>query len=325
VTADQRLAIERALAEIHGSNGTLLAWHVEGPVPPKTAAGLVEKLTSGRALLVGKELAVRWRLVLGSGIDARVRAGTAVSEENVWLNYSEIEVNDSAKVEFFTASTGLATIWLNGKVVYQRDRPGVIGPYPDRFEATLEKGRNAVLLQLAGVKGPAEFQVRFRRKSATAVQERFALAALSRAGNPARGREVFLNAEKSLCIKCHRVGDQGERIGPELTGLGSRFAKMHIVESILEPSRSISPSFETVVVALRSGKVVTGVKIAEGDTSITVADNQGQKQVIAKGDIEEQKKQAVSTMPDGVEKRLTEDEFVDLISFLVNLRETRTP
>jgi hypothetical protein len=28
-------------------------------------------------------------------------------------------------------------------------------------------------------------------------------------------------------------------------------------------------------------------------------------------------------MPDGVEKRLSEDEFVDLISFLVNLKETR--
>jgi hypothetical protein len=28
-------------------------------------------------------------------------------------------------------------------------------------------------------------------------------------------------------------------------------------------------------------------------------------------------------MPEGLEKRLTEDEFVDLISFLVNLKEPR--
>ena len=43
-----------------------------------------------------------------------------------------------------------------------------------------------------------EFQLRFRRKSATANHERLALAALSRAGNPENGRKVFLDVEKSL-------------------------------------------------------------------------------------------------------------------------------
>src|SRR5262249_27973121 len=156
------------------------------------------------------------------------------------------------------ASSGLETVWLNGKMVYQRERPGVIGPYPDRFDAGLTKGLNRVVVRLAGAKEMAEFQFRFRRKGATAEQERFARAALSRAGNPERGRQTFLNAEKSLCLKCHRVGDQGERVGPELTGLGSRFSKAYVVESILEPSRVISPSFETTAVTLTSGKVVTG-------------------------------------------------------------------
>ena len=66
------------------------------------------------------------------------------------------------------ASTGLATIWVNNKVVYQREKPGVIGPYPDRFEASLEKGRNQVLVRLTAPKDTAEFQVRFRHKRATA-------------------------------------------------------------------------------------------------------------------------------------------------------------
>src|SRR5262249_36508367 len=150
----------------------------------------------------------------------------------------------------------------------------VIGPYPDRFEASLSKGRNRILVRLTQAKESAEVQVRFRRKG-SAEQERFAHAALSRAGNPERGRQLFMDAEKSLCIKCHRVGDTGERIGPELSGLGSRFAKMHIVESIIEPSRTIAPSFETLSVTLRNGKVLLGVKIAEADASITLGDNQG--------------------------------------------------
>ena len=91
-------------------------------------------------------------------------------------------------------------------------------------------------------------------------------AALSRAGNPERGRQVFQNAEKSQCIKCHRLGDQGERVGPDLTGLGSRFSKVYIIESILEPSRAIAPSFGTFIVALKNGKTLNGVKIAETET-----------------------------------------------------------
>ena len=56
---------------------------------------------------------------------------------------------------------------------------------------------------------------------------------------------------------------QGEHIGPELTGLGSRFSKAYIVESILEPSRTIAPSFESTLVELKNGKVLSGIKVAE--------------------------------------------------------------
>jgi putative heme-binding domain-containing protein len=116
---------------------------------------------------------------------------------------------------------------------------------------------------------------------------------------------------------------QGERVGPELTGLGSRFAKACIVESVLEPSRTIAPSFETLLVALKNGKAVSGIKVVETETSLTLVDSQAQKHVLSRRDIEEQQKSPGSTMPEGVEKPLTEDEFVDLISFLASLKEPR--
>jgi putative heme-binding domain-containing protein len=271
----------------------------------------------------GQPLPADARTVLATGLDARIPLGKAGQADDTWLATADIVAGEAASVDWFAASTGLATIWLNGKVVYQREKPGVIGPYPDRFEVSLPQGRSTVVVRLTGVKENADFQLRFRRKTATVEQERYSRAALSRAGNPAAGRAIFLNAEKSLCVKCHRVGDVGEKIGPELTGLGSRFSKIYIVESILEPSRTIAPSFETIAVLLKNGKSVSGVKVAETDTTLTLADNQAQKHVIAKADIEDQQKQPVSTMPDGTEKRLTEDEFVDLVSFLANLKETR--
>ena len=169
------------------------------------------------------------------------------------------------------------------------------------------------------------FQLRFRRKSSTAEHERLTQAVLSRAGNPEHGRQLFFNAEKSLCPRCHRLGNQGERIGPELTGVGSRFSRIHLVESILEPSRTIAPSFGTVVVTLKNGKSLSGVKVTETEKLLTLADNQGQKHDLPKSDIEEQQPSPLSSMPEGLEKRFTEAEFIDLIAFLVSQQEGRGP
>jgi hypothetical protein len=66
--------------------------------------------------------------------------------------------------------------------------------------------------------------------------------------------------------------------------------------------------------------VLTGVKVAETETVLTLADNEGKKHEVARGRIDSVKKVPGSAMPDGLEKRLTEDEFVDLVSFLMSLR-----
>ncbi len=142
--------------------------------------------------------------------------------------------------------------------------------------------------------------------------------ALKRAGDPQRGRQVLIDVEKSLCLKCHRVGDRGERIGPELSGIGGRFSRVTIIESILEPSRSIAPSFDSVAVGLKDGRVLNGVRVAQTEAMLTLADQERQKHAIPIADIEAVRRQTKSLMPDGLEKRVTPEEFVDLIAYLVS-------
>src|SRR5262249_30689986 len=123
---------------------------------------------------------------------------------------------------------------------------------------------------------------------------------------------------------CHRIGDQGERIGPELTGIGGRFSKNHIVESILQPSPTLTPRFPTVTPRLLPRQILTRLQNSETETSPTPADPQGQKHELAKSEIEIQQPQAKSTMPDNVAQQLTPAEFLDLIAFLTQ-RETSPP
>jgi putative heme-binding domain-containing protein len=315
LTAAQRQELDGAVAEVHGGNGILVRWDVSGPVPPQVAPQIVERgaPTGGRTQLA-------------TGAEARVPlAPKGATKDAVWFASTEVVVPEPAAVEFLASSTGSLQVWLNGRSLHRRDQARSFQADSDRFAGVLAPGANRLLVQVGPSGAGVEFHLRFRRKSATAEHERLTQAALSRAGSSERGRKLFFDADKSQCLKCHRLGNEGEGIGPELTGVGSRFARISVVEAILEPSRTIAPSFGTLTIALKNGKVLTGVKVAETETTLTLADIQGQKHPLAKADVEDQRPSTVSSMPEGLEKRFTEDEFIDLIAFLMGQKEGRVP
>jgi putative heme-binding domain-containing protein len=312
--------LDRAVARLQGTSGVLLHWQALGPVAQSAAERLVKQFAppdgSEKAGIPG----ILWKTEITSGLEARVsfRSDDALRDKPVWLAYADADVPSPTMAQFLASSNGSLSIWLNGQAVLQQDgvRPSPSGL--SRFEGTLAKGSNRILVQVSSPGKNPEFEMHFRRKSSTVEHERLMQAALARSGDPEHGRQLFFDAAKSQCIKCHRIGADGERIGPELTGVGKRFSRIYLIESILEPSRTIAPSFETLVVALKDGRLFRGTKVAETNETLTLGDNQGQKHVLAKANIEETHTQPQSTMPDGLEKPLTTEEFVDLIAFLVS-------
>jgi putative heme-binding domain-containing protein len=313
----ERAAAARAVARVQGASGAPLCWTVTGPLTSGEAAPLAERWAAAPSF-TEKQLEVKgpWRTLPSIGTESRVSPGTASAgaAAPTFLAYTDLDISEPASAQFLGGSSGAWRVWLNGKPVYQRDSTAAFQADSQRFEAPLAKGANRVLVEITAAK--PEFQLRFRRKSSRAEHEQLAQAALTRQGNPDRGRKLLLDAEKSQCLKCHRWGDQGERIGPELTGLGSRFSRMHVIESLLEPSRAIAPSFQTVSLLLEDGRALTGLILSEQDGMLTLADNQGRKHALARSDVRRQEPSPLSTMPDGLEKRLTAEEFVDLVTFL---------
>ena len=71
--------------------------------------------------------------------------------------------------------------------------------------------------------------------------------------------------------------------------------------------------------------IASGVKVAETESAITLADNQGKKHTVPLADIEERQQQRTSTMPEGLEKRITTEEFIDLLAFLMSQCEVKKP
>jgi putative membrane-bound dehydrogenase-like protein len=309
----KRAELDRAAAELQGASGVLARWHVAGPLAPDAAERLAAMADDGRR-----------QTVFGTGTESRVHlafAGAAAG--SVWLAQTDLHAAERADVEFLGAGSPGLRAWLNGREVYRRDQARPFRPDSERFAAVLDKGANRVCVAVPAAEAGAEFHLRFRRKGSSAEHEKLMQAALTKTGNPERGRKLFFDAARTQCLKCHRIGDQGERIGPELTGVGGRFPRIYLIESVLEPSRTVAPEYQPVALMLTSGRVVTGVKVAETDDTLTLGDTKGERQVLRKADIEEQQPQAASIMPEGLEKLLSADEFVDLIAFLASLKDNR--
>jgi putative membrane-bound dehydrogenase-like protein len=322
----RRPELDRGVADLQGRSGALVRWNAAGPLPAGATPALLARWASPSAKPAQPDdTETRWQTVFAQGTEARVVLGPAAAADvqGLWWAYSDVTMSEQATVQFLTSSSGTLRVWLNGRMVHERNEPRRFQPDAERFDAVLPKGPSRLLVQVAAPKGGVAFHLRFRRKSSRAEHEKLTQAALTQPGDPERGRQAFLNLDKSQCLKCHRLGERGERIGPELTGIGGRFPRIYLIESILEPSRTIATGFQTTSVFLKDGRTLSGIVMSEQDETITLGDNEGRKHVLAKKDIEAQRVQAISTMPEGLEQRLTVDEFVDLIAFLASQKDTR--
>jgi len=295
------------LAQLQGASGVILGWKVSDFLAKEEGARTVALLGERSAVIPRA-----WRAAHATNTDSRVNLGSG-NDGAVRIAVSEFVVPEAFRAEFRLSSAGTLEVWLNGKLVHRRPEAGPYATDSDRFEADIERGVNRVIAQVAG-KG--EWHARFRRKSATERHERLSQLALATRGNPSRGRELFLNAERTACIKCHRLEGQGGGIGPDLTGVGRRFSKIHLIESILEPSRAIAPAFRNLSIRLRDGSELTGVQVTESEVALTIGDAQGQMHALRKDQIEELRTLELSIMPEGLESGITDVEFVDLIAFL---------
>lgn len=132
-------------------------------------------------------------------------------------------------------------------------------------------------------------------------------------GSIERGRKVFVKAD---CIKCHRFGDRGESLGPDLTSVARRFMKKEILQSILYPSMNISDQYSSKSVLTRDGRKFSGIVAAAGNGEVQILQASGKKTLLRRGEIEEMAPHNVSAMPAGTLDKLTLQEISDLFAYL---------
>lgn len=134
--------------------------------------------------------------------------------------------------------------------------------------------------------------------------------------DPVRGRRLFTEAG---CAQCHRLGNEGGFVGPDLTAVSSRFDRRTLLESIVEPSRVIAESYRSVTVTLKSGAIHDGRIVAEDAKSLTLAINPvdpDQRRRLDKSDVASQRVSEISPMPASLLDTLTREEILDLLAWV---------
>ncbi|WP_153555743.1 PVC-type heme-binding CxxCH protein [Roseimaritima sediminicola] len=132
-------------------------------------------------------------------------------------------------------------------------------------------------------------------------------------GNVDAGRAVF----KKVCAACHKHGDIGHKIGPDLTGMAVH-PKSELLVHIIDPSRNVEGNYRLYNVLTIDGQVINGMLAGESRTSITIVDSQGKTIDVARDEIEELIASRQSVMPEGFEKQISQQELADLLEFLTD-------
>ena len=141
------------------------------------------------------------------------------------------------------------------------------------------------------------------------------VAALLGTGNASRGKGVWREAQ---CASCHRLGGEGGAVGPDLTGAGSRYARIDLLRSITEPSAVISEQLQATLFTLRDGSTVAGRVTGEsaGSVQVMVDPATGTARTLRLDEVKSREASPVSMMPEGLMDHFTAQEVADLVAYL---------
>ena len=166
----------------------------------------------------------------------------------------------------------------------------------------------------AAIQTRAEALFADRFQARAEVFEKYKKALETLTGESTRGKEVFT----ANCMQCHRVGDQGFAVGPDLVTVSQGGAEKILV-NVLDPNREVNPQYINYIVETNDWETHTGLIASETAASITLRRANGLEETILRNGIESIRSDKLSIMPEGLEEAVNPQAVADLIAFLESL------
>lgn len=140
---------------------------------------------------------------------------------------------------------------------------------------------------------------------------------LALSGDVGRGEKLFWS-QAANCGSCHKVGDRGTQLGPDLSTIGKLRSREDLLESILEPSRRIEPKFAAYIAHCSDGRAISGLVTHRDEKSVVLRDAQNKEVKLVLTNVETLQPSRTSLMPQGQLAGMTAQEAADLLEYLVS-------
>jgi putative heme-binding domain-containing protein len=137
-------------------------------------------------------------------------------------------------------------------------------------------------------------------------------------GNGPAGESVFA----ANCLTCHRVGERGGRLGPDLSRIGAARTREALARQIRGTVQDFRTGYEPVILTTPAGQQIHGVKKNEDLFSVQIMDTRERIQGYLREDMREVANQKQSAMP--AFEKLSDAELDDLLAYLTTLGGTNT-
>lgn len=131
-----------------------------------------------------------------------------------------------------------------------------------------------------------------------------------------KGEALFFSKELK-CANCHKVGDKGAALGPDLSAIGKTRTRAELLDSLLNPSARVEPQFAAYNVRTKDEKTYTGIIVKRDEKQLLLRDAENKEIVLAGDNVESVRPSRLSLMPDGQLSGLTANDAADLLEFLV--------
>ena len=134
-------------------------------------------------------------------------------------------------------------------------------------------------------------------------------------GNVGNGEKLFA----TNCAACHKHGEKGADIGPDLTEIHKKFDKAGLLDAIVNPSASMVFGYESYTIVTKKNETYFGFLLSDG-AQVVLKDAAGKSHTIKSDQIKRREKMLSSLMPEPTALGLNEQDLADLTGYLLNFK-----
>ena len=135
-------------------------------------------------------------------------------------------------------------------------------------------------------------------------------------GDASRGKALV---ESNGCFDCHRIGEQGSRVGPNLSDIGTRRTPDRLQRSLVAPDEEVLFENRSVRVVTKDGATITGRLLNQDTMSVQMMTPKEELKTYLRANIREYTVLDKGLMPSS-QGKLSDQQVADIVAYLSSLK-----